>query len=212
MSVYTHYHERTLVLCKPDTVQRGLIGEIISRFERKGLKIVALKMVMPTEKQAKDHYCWSDEEKEASGNRTIEALKAKGLPVVKTAKEYAEDVQRRLYSYLTSGPIVAMIIEGAHAVEHVRKVVGHGNPLSADVGTIRADFTTDSYVAADDVDRATRNLIHASSNVDEANREIKIWFKEEEIVDYDLAIEKILYSKEWENEREMLIKKRNKSS
>ncbi|MCS7092157.1 MAG: nucleoside-diphosphate kinase [Patescibacteria group bacterium] len=200
MSIHTHYHERTLVLCKPDTIQRGLVGEIISRFEKKGLKIVALKMVMPTRKQAMDHYHWSDEEKEASGSRTIEARKSKGLPITKTAKEYAEDVQRRLYTYLTSGPIVAMVIEGAHAIEHVRKVVGHGNPLSADVGTIRADYTIDSYVVADDVDRATRNLVHASGNVGEAEREIKVWFSENEIVDYDLAIEKILYSKEWEDE------------
>lgn len=203
----THYHERTLVLLKPDTVQRALIGEIIGRFERKGLKIVALKMVWPTEKMAKDHYFWSDEEKEGSGNRTIEAYKEKGLKITKTAKQYAEDVQRRLYSYLQTGPIVAMVIEGAHAIEHVRKVVGHGNPLTADVGTIRADLTIDSYVVADDVDRAARNLIHASGNPSEAAREMKVWFKENEIVDYDLAIEKILYDKHWEDVREDLVEK-----
>lgn len=136
MSIRTSYHERTLVLCKPDTVQRGLVGEVISRFEKKGLKIIALKMVMPTKKQAMDHYHWSDEEKEATGSRTIEARKNKNLPITKTAKEYAEDVQRRLYSYLASGPIVAMIIDGVHAIENVRKLVGHGNPLTADIGTI----------------------------------------------------------------------------
>lgn len=195
------------MLLKPDTVQRALIGEIIGRFERKGLKIVALKMVWPTEKMAKDHYFWSDEEKEGSGNRTIEAYKEKGLKITKTAKQYAEDVQRRLYSYLQTGPIVAMVIEGAHAIEHVRKVVGHGNPLTADVGTIRADLTIDSYVVADDVDRAARNLIHASGNPSEAAREMKVWFKENEIVDYDLAIEKILYDKHWEDVREDLVEK-----
>jgi nucleoside-diphosphate kinase len=205
MTGKTHYHERTLVALKPDAVQRGLVGEIISRFERKGLKIVAMKMVWPTKKQAMDHYFWSDEEKEASGNRTIEAHKAQGLKITKTAKEYAEDVQRRLYSYLCTGPIIAMVVEGAHAIEHVRKVVGHGNPLSADVGSIRADLTIDSYIVADEVDRATRNLIHASGNLSEAEREIKVWFKENDMVDYDLAIEKILYNKDWEETRKKLV-------
>lgn len=203
--MHTHYHERTLVLLKPDTIQRGLVGEIITRFERKGLKIVAMKMVWPTLTQAKKHYDWSDVEKEGTGNRTIEAYKAKGLKITKTAKEYAEDVQRKLNSYLVAGPIVAMVVEGAHAIEHVRKLVGHGSPLSADVGTIRADFTIDSYVLADDVDRAARNLIHASGNPGEAAREIKVWFKEDEIIDYDLAIEELLYNKLWEKVRKELV-------
>jgi len=203
----THYHERSLILIKPDAVQRSLIGEMISRFEKKGLKIVGMKMVWPTQKQAKDHYSWSDEEKEGTGKRTIEAYSSKGLKITKTAKEYAEDVQRKLYSYLVSGPIIALVIEGAHAIEHVRKTVGHGNPLTADVGTIRADYTIDSYVVADDVDRATRNLVHASGNLSEAEREIKVWFKDNEIVDYDLAIEKLLYNKDWEKTREELIER-----
>lgn len=201
----TKYHEKTLVALKPDTIQRGLMGEIISRFERKGLKIVAMKMVWPTEKQAKDHYFWNDEEKVSSGNRTIEARKQKNLKIDKSAKEYAEDVQKRLYRYLQSGPIVVFVIEGAHAIEFVRKIVGHGNPLTADVGTIRADLTIDSYPLADDVDRAARNMIHASGNASEAEREIKVWFTEDEILDYDLAIEKILYDKEWETTREELV-------
>jgi nucleoside-diphosphate kinase len=201
----THYHERTLVLLKPDSVQRGLIGEIISKFEKKGIKIVAMKMVWPTKAKAMEHYNWSDSEKEATGNRTIEAYRAKNLKITKTAKEYAEEVQRKMYSYLATGPVVVMVFEGAHAIEHVRKTVGHGNPLSADVGTIRADYTIDSYVVADDSERATRNLIHASGNLSEAEREIKVWFKEDEIVDYDLAIEKILYDKDWEKTREKLV-------
>src|SRR4030066_932893 len=100
-----------------------------------------------------------------------------------------------MYSYLQTGPIIAMVLEGAHAIEQVRKLVGHGNPLSADVGTIRADLTIDSYVVADEVDRSARNLVHASGNLSEANREIKVFFKESEIIDYDLAIEKILYDR-----------------
>lgn len=201
----TGYHERSLVLVKPDGVQRGLIGEIITRFERKGLKIVGMKMVWPTLQMVKKHYFWSDAEKEASGQRTIEARKAKNLPITKSAKEYAEDTQKRLYSGIQAGPVVAMVIEGAHAVEHIRKIVGHGSPLTADVGTIRADYTIDSYPLADEADRAARNLVHASGNIGEAEREIKVWFKEDELVDYDLAIEKILYDKDWEKTRKKLV-------
>lgn len=195
----TKAHERTLILVKPDAVQRGLIGEIITRFERKGLKLVAMKMLVPTRSQAEKHYFWSEEEKLANGNRTINAYESKGLKPTKTAIEYAENTQKNLYNFLTAGPVVAIVIEGAHAIEHVRKVVGSGNPLQADIGTIRADFTIDSYIIADEAERAARNLIHASSSVDEANREMAVWFNEDEIWGYDLAIEKILYSndEEW---------------
>lgn len=191
-------YERTLVLLKPDTVQRGLMGEIISRFERKGLKIVAMKFLKATKEQALEHYYWSDEEKIKTGTRTIEVYKSKGINLNKDPKEIAEDVRRRLVNFMLAGPILAMVIEGAHVVEHVRKLTGHGSPLQADVGTIRADYTIDSYILADEADRAARNLIHASSSVDEAERELKVWFSEDEICDYELAIEKILYSTEWE--------------
>lgn len=191
-------YERTLILLKPDVVQRGLMGEIITRFERKGLKIVAMRFVQATEEQAKQHYFWSDVEKTKTGNRTIEIYKSKGIELDKSPIELAEDVQRRLVRFMMAGPVLAMVIEGAHAIEHVRKLVGHGSPLQADVGTIRADYTIDSYILADEAERAARNLVHASSSVDEAERELKVWFKEEEICDYELAIEKILYSMEWE--------------
>jgi len=203
----TNQHERSCVLIKPDGVQRGLIGEIITRFEKKGLKIVAMKMVWPSEEQAKSHYYWSDKEKEESGQRTIEAYKSAGLKVSKTAKEFAEETQRKLYRYLQTGPILAMVVEGAHAIAHIRKIRGHGNPLNADVGTITADLTIDSYVVADESDRAARNLVHASGNVEEAEREIKVWFDENEILNYDLAIEKLLYSMDWEEARKDLIDK-----
>lgn len=191
-------YERTLVLLKPDVVQRGLMGEIITRFERKGLKIVAMKFVQATKEQALEHYLWSDEEKTKTGNRTLEIYKNKGVELNKTPIEIAEDVQRRLVSFMVAGPVLAMVIEGAHAIEHVRKLTGHGSPLQADVGTIRADYTIDSYLLADEAERAARNLIHASSSIEEAERELKVWFDESEICDYELAIEQILYSTEWE--------------
>lgn len=190
----THSHEKSLVLLKPDSVQRGLIGEILSRFEKKGLKITAMRMIWATKEMAEKHYFWSDEEKTANGNRTINAYQSKGLEANRTPIEYAEDTQKKLHKFMSIGPIVALVIEGAHAIEHVRKLVGSGNPLQADMGTIRADYTIDSYIIADEADRAARNLIHASSSVGEAEREIKVWFKDEDIFDYELAIEKILYS------------------
>ncbi len=200
-------YERSLVLVKPDGVQRGLVGEIISRFERKGLKLVAMKMVWPTAKQAEAHYYWSEEEKIGNGKRTIEAYAERGIVIKDDPIKLAEKTQSKLFRYLQAGPIVAFVVEGAHAIAHVRKLVGSGNPLQADVGTIRADFSIDSYILADEADRITRNLIHASGNTSEAEREIKVWFKESEIVDYDLAIEKLLYDKEWEDIRQDITKK-----
>lgn len=194
----TAQHERTLILLKPDAVQRGLLGEILTRFERKGLKVIGMKMVWADKKQAMEHYKWSEEEKIASGDRTIAIRSEKGLPIEMTNVEYAEVTQKKLIGMLMAGPSIALVIESAHAIEHVRKLVGHGSPLKADVGTIRADFTIDSYIVADETDRAARNLVHASSSVSEAERELKVWFKEDELCNYDLAIEKILYSKDWD--------------
>jgi len=201
MKTISKSYERTLVLIKPDAVQRGLIGEILTRFEKKGLKMTAMKMVWPTEEQAAQHYYWSEEEKMLTGNRTLEIYKEKGLEMTRTPIEQAEYIQKKLVKFLAVGPVLAMVIESAHAIEHVRKVVGHGSPLKADVGTIRADYTIDSYILADEADRAARNLVHASSSVEEAEREIKVWFTENEISDYQLAIEKVLYSMDWEENK-----------
>lgn len=203
----THYHERSLVLLKPDAIQRGLVGEILSRFERKGLKIVAMKMVWPSKKLASQHYGWSEEEKRSSGEKTLAGYKERGLepPFGGDPIKIAENTMRKLISYLTTGPVVAVVIEGAHAIENVRKIRGGTNPLTADIGSITADLTIDSYFVSDDADRAVRNLVHASSSTAEAEREIKLWFDEDEIQDYDLAIEKILYEKDWEATRAKLV-------
>jgi nucleoside-diphosphate kinase len=195
----TTLHERSLVLLKPDAVQRGLIGEIIARFEKKGLKITAMKMIWPTAEIAGRHYDQPESAMRMLGQRTLAAYAEKGVvhkfndPI-----EIARDIQRKLVKYLTTGPVLAMVIDGAHAIAHVRKIRGATNPLSADMGTISGDLTLDSYFIADVDERAVRNLVHASGSVEEAENEIKIWFDEDEIMEYDLAIEKILYSKEWE--------------
>ncbi len=199
------HHERSLVILKPDSVQRGLIGEILTRFEKKGLKIVAMKMVWPTIDQAKRHYDQPESAMITLGERTLAAYKEKGIEMNKTPIEIAKNIQKKLLTYITAGPVVVFIIEGAHAIAHVRKIRGATNPLSADMGSITADLSIDSYFIADDSERAVRNLVHASGTVDEANNEISIWFTEEEIHNYDLAIEKILYSVEWEATRDKLV-------
>jgi len=195
----TKLHERSLVLLKPDTVQRGLIGEIIARFEKKGLKITALKMVWPTKEMAARHYDLPESAMRQLGERTLATYAEKGQKHwTNDPMEIARDIMKKLVKYLSTGPVVAMVVEGVHAVAHIRKIRGATNPLAADMGTITADYTVDSYFISDLQERAIRNLVHASGNVEEAETEIKLWFKEGEIYDYDLAIEKILYAKEWE--------------
>lgn len=197
--IKTHMHERSFVMMKPDTIQRGLIGEIISRFEKKGLKIVAMKMVLPTIELAQKHYEQPEADALMLGERTIQSYTEKGLkPPSDDPMWIAQDIQKKLVKYVSAGPVVAMVIEGAHAIEHVRKIRGKTNPLAADMGSITADYTIDSYFIADAGERAIRNLVHASGSTAEAEREIALWFKSEEICDFDLAIEKILYSTEWE--------------
>jgi len=197
--------ERSLLLVKPDAVQRGLVGEIINRFERKGLKIVAMKMVWPDRALAIKHYFKSDEEKKITGERTIASYKARGIELKESAITLAERIQKRLINYLTTGPVIAFILEGAHAIDYVRKIRGNTSPLDADVGTITADYTVDSYFLSDPDERAVRNLVHASGSLEEAEREIPLWFTKNEIHQYDMAIDKILYSKEWESARKDLV-------
>lgn len=201
MSIKTNEHERSLVLIKPDGVQRGLTGEILSRFEKKGLKITAMKMLWPTKEMATKHYDQPESAAIALGEKTIAAYAEKGIKIDKKPLEIAHDIQGKLVKYMVTGPVVAMVIEGAHAIAHVRKIRGGTNPLTADVGTITGDYTIDSYFIADADGRAVRNLVHASGTVEEAENEIAIWFEEKEIMDYDLAIDKILYSMEWQTER-----------
>ena len=185
--------EKTLVLIKPDGVQRSLIGEIISRFERVGLKIIALKFFIPNEKQVEQQYGPTKEEIEALGRRSIENQKKIGRKVDMTAYEQGRTIIDRLKKYYICGPVVAMVLQGNQAVKIVKKIIGLTEPLGSDVGTIRGDYTIDSYSMADADNRSVRNLIHRSGLIKEAEQEIKIWFKEEEICKYKLIQEKILY-------------------
>jgi len=188
--------ERTLVIIKPDGVQRSLIGEIIKRYERTGLKLTAIKMVIPTKEMAIKHYyeVGGDAWLEEVGRKAREAYEKKGLQSpYATNMDNGKAVMEANAKYLSSGPVVAMIWEGNQAVGLVRKITGSTEPLSSDVGTIRGDFTLDSYALADSSGRSVRNLIHASGNTEEAEKEIPIWFKGDEINIYTHIQEKILY-------------------
>jgi len=185
--------ERTLVIVKPDGVQRGLIGEIIKRLENAGFKLVALKITMATEKQLWKHYDKNKEWFLKKGQGVIKERQIAKLPIEKEAIEYGKDIIQALVKFMTCGPVVPMIWEGNQAVEIVKKIVGSTEPLSSDSGTIRGDYTLDSYAIASIDDRAVRNLIHCSDPLSDVKREIPIWFSPEEIMKYRLVSEQILY-------------------
>jgi len=186
--------EKTFVIVKPDGVQRTLIGEIISRYERVGLKLVALKLLVPTADQAEKHYTLDPEWIRKVGEKSILGYQTKKLaPPSNDPMVIGNQVLKRLVRYMTSGPVVVMVWEGSHAVGIVRKMTGGTEPLSSDVGTIRGDFVTDSYQIADLDDRAVRNIVHASGSVEEAKNEINLWFKPDEVIKYRLIQDEILY-------------------
>ncbi|MCC2630555.1 MAG: putative Nucleoside diphosphate kinase [Candidatus Paceibacter sp.] len=186
--------ERTLVIIKPDAVQRSLIGEIIKRYEQIGLKLVAIKMMVPTAEHIEQHYTLDPEWRRITGEKTIRGYKDKGLtPPTEDPQEVTGILLERLKKYMTAGPVVAMVWEGAHAVQIVRKLTGGTEPLMSDVGTIRGDFVLDSYQMTDKDGRSIRNLVHASGSPKEAESEIPHWFSKHEIIGYTHISEKILY-------------------
>ena len=193
--------QQTLVLIKPDGVARGLTGEVIKRFEQRGLKIVAMRMFIPTEEQVRKHYPMSDEAwvtrlgtKSLSAFEGIEA-DAKDVLGTVDESEIGKRVSESLVQFMTSGPVVAMVIEGIQAREMVRKLCGHTLPFKADVGTIRGDYSVDSPSVANADFRSIHNLVHASETQKEAENEIQLWFGEEDIPSYDLGSEAVMYSK-----------------
>jgi nucleoside-diphosphate kinase len=186
--------ERTLVIIKPDAIQRSLVGEIIKRYEQIGLKLVASKMLVPTPEQVEQHYTLDPEWRRVTGEKTIKGYKDKGLkPPQEDPLEVTRVILQNLKKYMSSGPVIAMIWQGAHVIKIVRKLTGGTEPLTSDVGTIRGDYVLDSYSMSDADDRAIRNLVHASGSVEEAEKEINHWFKPEEIIGYNLVQDKILY-------------------
>jgi len=192
--------ERTFVMIKPDAVKRGLIGEIIQRFEKAGLKIIAMKMVLAEKKQVEDFYPKSKEWFETVGTKTTKAYQDLGLSIQETfgtadLEKIGRKIKEWLIDFITSGPVVAMVIEGNHAISKVRTIVGYTDPLNAAPGTIRGDLTSDSIALGNVMARAAVNLIHASSSKEDADHEIKVWFKESEILEYKRCDEDIVLGK-----------------
>jgi nucleoside-diphosphate kinase len=195
--MHTQHHklERTFIIIKPDGIQRTLIGEIIGRYERIGLKLVAMKMMVPTADMVRKHYTLDPGWLQSVGEKSIKGFVDKGqTPPSTDPIALAQNILDRLVRYLTGGPVVAMVWQGAHAVKIVRKITGGTEPLTSDVGTIRGDFVLDSYQMSEVDNRSIRNLVHASGSVKEAEDEIAHWFSPDEIVNYRLVQDEILYA------------------
>ncbi|MGH2452228.1 MAG: nucleoside-diphosphate kinase [bacterium] len=182
-------HQRTLVFVKPDGVQRSLVGEILGRFERAGLRLVGLKMVRAQPDFLERHYPGDEGFLRTIGGKTKEAFAAAGLDVkAQTGSDdtlaIGRSVRGWLIEYVASSPVVACVLEGIQAVSTVRKIVGDTLPFRAAPGTIRGDFSIDSPTVANLQRRPVRNLVHASGTVEEAAVEIALWFAPEELFDY----------------------------
>ena len=190
--------EKTLIVIKPDGVQRNLVGEIISRFENSGLKLVSMKMIQATEDIVEKHYTIDPDWFKNVGTKAIESYKKKGMtPPSEDPIEVGKSVLDRLKVYITTSPVVAMVWQGNEAVKVGRKIAGGTEPLSAEMGTIRGDYSVESYQLADGSERAIVNLVHASGSVEEAKNEIKLWFDDKEVLDYKLVRDTIIYDKDW---------------
>ncbi|HET8679093.1 MAG TPA: nucleoside-diphosphate kinase, partial [bacterium] len=181
--------EQTLVFLKPDGVQRGLIGEVIGRFERAGLKVIGLKMIRAATDLLGRHYPSDEGFLRTIGGKTLEAFQAAGLDVRKeTGTDDALTIGRRvrqwLIDFVASGPVVAFVLQGTHAIAVTRKLVGDTLPYRAAPGTIRGDFSADSPAVANLQKRPVRNLVHASGSPEEAAFEIGLWFSPSELQDY----------------------------
>lgn len=179
-----------MILLKPDALQRGVVGEIISRFEKAGLKILATKMVWPNRELAEKHY----------PSDRVEFIKGMGHKTLENHREAGEDVttifgtedpfaiglqlQKWLVDFLTSGPVIAMVFEGKNAIKVARDVTGHTIPAKAKAGTIRGDYSDDSAIKANSERRSIKNLVHASGDRAEAEMEIQLWFTKEELHSY----------------------------
>lgn len=176
--------EQTFAMVKPDGTRKGLIGEIIHRFEQRDLKIVALEMFQPTHEDIDNHYPKDREWIERLGTKTKTTYEKYNRDLEKDFEKtdlysIGSEVRSWLVDYMTSAPLVRMVVQGVHAVDMVRKIAGPTMPYQADMGTIRGDFSNDSPVVANAEKRAIMNLVHASETAEEAQHEIKHWFGED---------------------------------
>ncbi len=182
-------NELTLLIVKPDAVKRGLIGEILSRVERVGLKPVGMKFLRPTREQIEGFYPSTEQWFRSAGSKMLKAYEELGRTPredlgTDDPVELGKIIKKRLVDYMTSGPILVVALRGNRAVEVLRKLVGPTLPYAAPPGTIRGDYSADSPETATLEGRVVMNLVHASDSKDEALREVAYWFREEELVEW----------------------------
>jgi len=190
--------ERTLVLVKPDGVMRGLTCQILQRFEQAGLKIVGLKILRTTRSQLDNHFPQSEEWILGMGQKTLDTCAEYDIDPMeilntRDPREIGEIIKEWNYLYLMMGPVVAVVFEGIHAIDVVRKLVGHTLPYRADPGTIRGDFSINSPDLANVAGSACKNLVHASANREEAEQEIQCWFSQKELISWERADEFLMF-------------------
>ncbi|HYF28934.1 MAG TPA: nucleoside-diphosphate kinase [Candidatus Paceibacterota bacterium] len=181
--------EKTYVMIKPDGVKKGLIGEVIKRFEQRDLKIVALEMFQPTTEQIDNHYPKDPAWITRLGQKTLSTYEKYGYDAnadfgTTEAEKIGPEVRKWVIDYMTSAPLVKMVVQGTHAIDMVRKIAGPTLPYMADMGTIRGDFSNDSPAVANAEKRAVANIVHASETPEEAEHEIKYWFGDSTIHNY----------------------------
>lgn len=179
--------EQTLIIFKPDAVQRGLVGEILARFEKVGLKIVAMKMLVPDEAMLKKHY--PESLVPIVGNKTKKDWDEYGIEYTETAEEIGRMIVDETRAFMRSGPVIAAVLEGGLAAEIVRKMVGSTGPKDSAPGTIRGDYAHLSLGRASLAGKGAANLLHASGNAEEAKTEIALWFKPDELYQYPVTHE-----------------------
>jgi nucleoside-diphosphate kinase len=191
--------ERSVVLIKPDAVKRGIAGEILSRFEKAGLKIVAMKMVWVDKNFAAKHYPGDREEFiTGMGKKTLATYEKYGRDAneelgTKDPYEIGKMVNQWNMDFITSGPVIAILLQGLHAIDNVRMIAGNTIPTVAQPGTIRGDFSVDAPTLANAQKRAVRNMMHASGNIEEAKFEEELWFHKKDIYDYKRADEDVMF-------------------
>ncbi len=181
--------EKTYVMIKPDGVQKGLIGEIIKRFEQRDLKIVALEMFMPTVEMIDSHYPKDEAWITRLGSKTLATYEKYNMDAMADygttdPSVIGPNIRKWIMDYMTSAPLVKMVVQGVHAVDTVRKIAGVTMPYLADMGTIRGDFSVDSPALANKEKRPVMNIVHASETPEEAAHEIKYWFGDKELMNY----------------------------
>ncbi len=177
----TPKEEKTFIIIKPDGVRKGLIGEVINRFERRDLKVVALEMFHPSRKEMDSHYPHDEKWVRRLGEKTMATYAKYGHDVKKDfgtsdLMRVGKTVRGWLIDFMSSAPLVKMVVQGVHAVDMVRKIVGPTMPYLAEMGTIRGDFSNDSPLNANVERRSVYNLVHASETPEEAKHEIAHWF------------------------------------